>query len=104
MYAVRTYLFCLKKIPCNITEVYLVSYIFYLLALPHGQGHHNSVSQLLWAHMQYLPPCQLSLLEEPRGNPRLSVERWLILFLHEDWFQELVRIKPMTLEVKGSAL
>jgi hypothetical protein len=34
------------------------------------------------------PPCQLSLWEEtgvPGGNPRLSAERWLLLFTHEDW-------------------
>ena len=43
------------------------------------------------------PPCQLSLLEKtgvPGENPRLSAERWLYSFLHED-------IKPGTLEAKG---
>ena len=40
---------------------------------PQGQGHHNSVSQLVWARIIY-PPCQLFLWEEtgvPGENPRL---------------------------------
>jgi hypothetical protein len=40
------------------------------------------------------PPCQLSLWEEtgvPGENPRLSVERWLLLFSHEDWVRVTLR-------------
>ena len=50
--------------------------LFYL-APPQGQGHYNSVSQLLWVLITY-PPCQLSLWEEtrvPGENSRLSAER-----------------------------
>jgi hypothetical protein len=51
----------------------LLIYLFYLA----GQGHHNSICQLLWALLPN-PPCQLSLWEEtgvPGENPRLSAER-----------------------------
>ena len=53
---------------------------FFYLAYPQEQGHHNSMSQSLWARMTYLTlsPCrQLSLWEEtgvPGENPRLSAE------------------------------
>jgi hypothetical protein len=59
------------------------------------------------------PSCQLSLWEEtgvPGENPRLSAERWLLLFSHEDWVRvtlscshwELnLRHRAATLEVKG---
>ena len=32
-------------------NVYLFIYLFIYLASPQGQGHHNSVSQLLWARI-----------------------------------------------------
>jgi hypothetical protein len=55
------------------------------------------------------PPCQLSLLEEtgvPGENPRLSAERWLLLFSHEDWVRVALRkfslrFEPAASEVKG---
>jgi hypothetical protein len=40
------------------------------------------------------PPCQLSLWEEtgvPGENPRLSAERRLLLFSHEDWVRVALR-------------
>ena len=37
----------------------------------------------------------------PGGNPRLSTERRLLLFSHEDWVRIALRIEPATLEVKG---
>ena len=52
-------------------------YLFIYLASPQGQGHHNSVSQLLGPVLPN-PPSQLSLWEEtgvPGENPRLSAER-----------------------------
>jgi hypothetical protein len=55
------------------------------------------------------PFCQLSLWEEtgvPCGNPRLSAERWLLLFPHEDWVRVTLgkfslRLEPATSEVKA---
>ena len=54
-------------------------------------------------------PVSFSLWEEigvPGENPRLSAERWLLLFSHEDWVQVALRkfslrFGPTTLEVKG---
>ena len=40
----------------------LFIYLFIYLASPQGQGHHNSVSQLLCARIIPNPPCQLSKL------------------------------------------
>ena len=55
----------------DILMSHVTSQFFILLTSPHGQGHHNSVSQLLWAVLP-IPPCQLSLWEEtgvPGENP-----------------------------------
>ena len=40
----------------------LFIYLFIYLVSPQGQGHHNSVSQLLCARIIPNPPCQLSKL------------------------------------------
>jgi hypothetical protein len=90
--------------PKPILLIYLFIYLFRQL----GQGHHNSICQLLWALLPN-PPCQLSLWEEtgvPGENPRLSAERWLLLFSHEDWVRESthrglnLRPEPAASEVK----
>ena len=83
-------------------------YLFIYLTSPQGQGHHNSVSQLLWARITY-PPCQLSLWQEtgvPGENPRLSAERWLYSFHMRTGFESTLRwtllgIELGTSEVKG---
>jgi hypothetical protein len=72
------------------------------------QGHHNSICQSLWALLPN-PPCQLSLWEGtgvPGGNPRLSAERWLLLFSREDWVRVALRkfsmrLEPAASEVRG---
>ena len=69
-----------------------------------GQGHHNSICQLLWAFLPN-PPCQLSLWEEtglPGGNPRLSAERWLLIFSHEEWDRVALRMFSLRLEPVAS--
>ena len=50
---------------------------YFLFSFAARGGHHNSVSQLLWARIIPNPPCQLSLWEQtgvPGENPRLSAE------------------------------
>jgi hypothetical protein len=52
--------------------------LFFLFLRQLGQGHHNSICQLLWALFLPNPPCQLYLWEETGvlgENPRLSAER-----------------------------
>ena len=90
----------------NLMSLYF--FIFFYLTSPQGQGHHNSVSQLLWPRITY-PPCQLSLWEEtgvPGENPRLSAERWLYSFHMRTGFESTLRwtllgIELGTSEVKG---
>ena len=71
--------------------------------MPQGQGHHNSVSQMLYARSQL--SCQLTLWEEtgvPGENPWLSAERWLYSFHMRTGFEStLLGIELGTLEVKG---
>ena len=58
----------LRNIP-----IYLNAVKLFYLASPQEQGHHNSVSQLLWARITY--PCQLSLWEETE-YPQKTHDFW----------------------------
>ena len=60
--------------------------IFYV-ALPQRQGHHNSVSQLLWAHITY-PTLSTFPVGGNRGTrikPTTFGRALTLLFSHEDW-------------------
>ena len=82
----------------------LFIYLFIYLALPLGQGHHNSVSQLLWARSTYP-----TLSTFPVGGNRSTWRKpttfgraLTLLFSHEDWVRvHHAGIELGTLEVKG---
>ena len=62
---------------------------FILLTLPQGQGHHNSVSQLLWARITYptLSTFPVGGNRSTRRKPTTFGRALTILFSHEDWVQ-----------------
>ena len=77
--------------------------IFFYLASSQGQGHHNSVSQLLWARITW--PTQSTFPvggnRSTRRKPMTFSRALTILFSHDDWDQIHIKIEPGTLEVKG---
>ena len=85
-----------------------VFFLIFYLASPQGQGHHNSVSQLLWARITY--PTQSTFPvggnRSTRRKPTTFGRALTILFSHEDWVRvhikmTLLGIELGTLEVKG---
>jgi hypothetical protein len=68
-----------KKCGLNLNKNINMPSLLFISLCQLGQGHHNSICQLLWALFCLPnPPCQLSLWEEtgvPGGNPRLLAER-----------------------------
>ena len=67
-------------------ELLLLFFIFYL-ALPQGQGHHNSMSQLLWARSTYptLSNFPVGGNRSTRRKPTTFGRALTLLFSHEDW-------------------
>ena len=57
------------------------------LALPQGQGHHNSLSQLLWARSTYptLSTFPVGGNRSTRRKPMTFGRALTLLFSHEDW-------------------
>ena len=74
-----------NQIICNNQIIYTSFY----LALPQGQGHHNSVSQLLWARITYptLSTFPVGGNRSTRRKPTTFGRALTILFSHEDWVQ-----------------
>ena len=60
-------------------------FILFYSALPLGQGHHNSVSQFLWAHPVNFPCSRKPEYPKKTHDFRQSVDYSTILFSHEDW-------------------
>ena len=85
----------------NVNIVILANYY---LALPQGQGHHNSVSQLLWARSTYptLSTFPVGGNRSTRRKLTTFAERWLYSFHMRTGFKStLLGIELGTLEVKG---
>ena len=61
--------------------------IFFYLAFPQGQGHHNSVSQLLWARSTYptLSTFPVGGNRSTRRKPTTFGRALTLLFSHENW-------------------
>ena len=75
--------------------------ILFYLTSPQGQGHHNSVGQLLWTRVTYPSLSTIPVWGEtgvPGENPRLSAERWL-LFSHEDWVWVHIKMNLLGIEL-----
>ena len=62
---------------------------FFLSTSPQGQGHHNSVSQLLWARIFYptLSTFPVGGNRRTRRKPTTFGRALTILFSHEDWLR-----------------
>jgi hypothetical protein len=83
------------------------TYLFSFCQL--GQGHHNSICQLLWALFYLTHPVNFPCGRKPEypgktHDFRQSVD--FLLFSHEDWVRVasrkyLVRFEPAASEVKG---
>ena len=61
--------------------------IFFYFSLQQGQGHHNSVSQLLWARSTYptLSTFPVGGNRSIRRKPTTFGRALTLLFSHEDW-------------------
>ena len=66
---------------------YKHSFFSFYLALPQGQGHHNSVSQLLWARSTYptLSTFSVGGNRSTRRKPMTFGRALTLLFSREDW-------------------
>ena len=67
----------------------LILYIY--LASPQGQGHHNSVNQLLWARIT-LSMFPVGGNRSTRRKPRTFGRALTILFSHEDWVRVHIKM------------
>ena len=93
-------------------------FILFYLALPQGQGHHNSVSQLLWARSTYptLSTIPVGGNRSTRRKPTTFGRALTLLFSHEikfcsdpvrsedyfpEWKPAFTGDRTRTLEVKG---
>ena len=96
-----------KKTGVNLESKFFSPFFSYL-ASTQGEGRHNSVSQLLWAHITYptLSTCPVGGNRSTRRKPTTFGRALTILFSHEDWVRvwfesTLLGIELGTLEVKG---
>ena len=71
----------------DILMFHVTSQFFILLTSPHGQGHHNSMSRLLWARITYptLSTFPVGGNRSTRRKPTTFGRALTILFSHEDW-------------------
>ena len=73
---------------------------FNFLVLPQGQGHHNSMSQLLWARSTYLTLSTFPVggNRSTRRKPTTFGRALTLLFSHEDWVRRFeiggLKLKP----------
>ena len=71
-----------------VEKVRVIYYLFYFISLlPQGQGHHNSVSQLLWARITYptLSTFPVGGNRSTQRKPTTFGRALTILFSPEDW-------------------
>ena len=70
-----------------VEKVRVIYYLFYFISLlPQGQGHHNSVSQLLWARITYptLSTFPVGGNRSTQRKPTTFGRALTILFSHEE--------------------
>ena len=69
-------------------------YLFIYLTSPQGQGHHNSVSQLLWARILPNSPVNFRVggNRSTRRKPTTFGRALTILFSHEDWVRVHIKM------------